>query len=266
MHEVAGATPDTLARIRMLAREVQRMRYAANDIGLGRGWGYRPHPAAEVLSAGYGDCKDKSNLLCTLLRADGHRAYMLSVCSGNRDRVIPEWPSPSQFNHCIVAIRVPRDTRLPSVLEHPKLGTLMAFDPTDPLTAFGDLPASEQGALALIDDPAIDGLVRLPAAPPESQTFERVIDATLSETGALEAHLMERSAGQAAVQPQRRQQQRHGDRPLGQHAQAARQRRRQPPAGPQPLAAHRLERRQQRQRRSISSSRRPCSHATSAAT
>src|SRR5207244_747263 len=40
VHEVAGATPDTLARIRMLAREVQRMRYAANDIGLGRGWGY----------------------------------------------------------------------------------------------------------------------------------------------------------------------------------------------------------------------------------
>jgi len=43
------------------------------------------------------------------------------------------------------------------------------------------------------------GQAHQPAAPPESQAFGRVIDATLSETGALEAHFMERSAGQAAV-------------------------------------------------------------------
>ena len=124
---------------------------------------------------------------------------MLSVFANNRHHVIPDWPSPSQFNHCIVALRVPAGTRLPAAFHHPTLGALLAFDPTDPLTVLGDLPGGEQGSLALLSDCADGPLVRLPVAPAETARLDRVIDATLSAEGALTAHLGESSVGQAAT-------------------------------------------------------------------
>ena len=195
-----GAERDTLQRIGALARDVQQTNYVSNDLGLARGWGYRPHPAEQVLAAGYGDCKDKSNLLCALLRAAGHEAWMVSAYSGGRHHVVPDRPTPLQFNHCIVVMRVPQGTVLPAVFRHPALGTLLAFDPTDRLTTFGDLPEDEQGSLVLIDLPAGSELVRLPVSPAESRGFDRSIRATLAADGRLEAHVEERSRGQAAVQ------------------------------------------------------------------
>ncbi len=197
---LTAGVADTLARLRAIARSAQALNYVAVDLGLGHGGGYVPHPAADVLRLGYGDCKDKANLLRALLAADGARAWMLLVSSRDRDRVEERWPSPMQFDHCILAVRVPRSVHLPAVFEHPVLGPLLAFDPTDPLTAFGDLPAAEQGALGLLVATEGGGLVRLPAAPPEANRFERRIDATLQADGSLTARLVERSVGQQAVE------------------------------------------------------------------
>jgi hypothetical protein len=194
-----GTESDTLKRLARLARDVQRTNYVALDLGLANGWGYRPHPAEEVLAAGYGDCKDKANLLCALVRAAGHDAWMVSAYSGSRHFVDPDRPTPSQFNHCIVAMRVPEGSRLPAAFPHPTLGTVLAFDPTDPLTEFGDLPEAEQGSLVLFNIPGSSEPVRLPLSPPESRRFERTIRATLSDKGELEAHVEERCFGQAAV-------------------------------------------------------------------
>ncbi|HTQ43168.1 MAG TPA: transglutaminase domain-containing protein, partial [Polyangiaceae bacterium] len=194
----AGA-PDTLARLAALARDVQRTNYVQVTLGLERGAGYRPHPAAQVMAAGYGDCKDKANLFCALARAAGLEAFMVSVEAENRDHVVPDWPSPSQFDHCIVLVRVPPGTRRPAVFRHPSLGPVMAFDPTDPCTAFGDLPRDEQGSWALVSAASGGTLVRLPVASPESARMSRAMDATLSAQGALEAHVEERSIGQSAA-------------------------------------------------------------------
>lgn len=190
---------DTLARIRALARGVQALNYVAVDLGVGRGGGYRPHPAAEVLRLGYGDCKDKANLLCTLLESAGLKGWLMVVHSGSRDRVDERWPSPGQFDHCIVALQVPRGTKRTGVFEHPRFGTLMAFDPTDPLTVFGDLPQAEQGALGLLVAPESGGLVRLPAAAPADDRLDRNLEATLDADGNLTARVIERSVGQQAV-------------------------------------------------------------------
>ena len=194
---LASRAPDSLARIRSVACYVQGLNYVAIDFNIGRGWGYRPNEAGRVLRAGYGDCKDKANLLCTMLRAVGHDAWLMPVYSGSRDRVDSAWPSPSQFNHCIVAIRAPTSYRGP-VIEGDRWGRWLAFDPTDPLTAFGDLPEDQQGSWGLPMMREGPGLVRLPVQPTDGNRLERRVDATLTPTGRLSATLTERSQGQAA--------------------------------------------------------------------
>jgi transglutaminase-like putative cysteine protease len=194
---LSGSAADSLARIRAIAEYVQRLNYVAIELNIGRGWGYRPTSADAVLRAGYGDCKDKANLLCTLLRAAGHESWLLPVYWGSRDRVDSAWASPGQFNHCIVGIRIPASYRGP-VIEAASGERLLAFDPTDPLTTFGDLPREQQGSWALLVSPGSGGLVRLPMQPADRYRLERRVDATLSPAGRLDARVVERSNGQTA--------------------------------------------------------------------
>ena len=50
----------------------EHVRYVALEFGFG---GYQPHAADDVLSNGYGDCKDKAGLLQSLLTAAGIKSY-----------------------------------------------------------------------------------------------------------------------------------------------------------------------------------------------
>lgn len=56
--------------IRALAAFVQRLRYVAVNVNPSGGGGFVPRDADAVLAQGFGDCKDKANLLRTLLRAE----------------------------------------------------------------------------------------------------------------------------------------------------------------------------------------------------
>ena len=145
-----SAIPGEMPTVRAAAWFVQDIRYVSIQMGIGRGGGYRPRQASEVLQRGYGDCKDKANLLCALVRAMGGRAWLVPVYSGDPDYVHEEWASPQQFNHCIAAISVSDSCRAPAIAQHPVLGRLLYVDPTDPDTPCGELPAGEQGALAVI--------------------------------------------------------------------------------------------------------------------
>jgi transglutaminase-like putative cysteine protease len=196
---LTATVSEPLARIHALARAVQGLNYIQIDLGIGRGWGWRPRAASDVLRAGYGDCKDKSNLLRALLHAAGFNAWLMLVYSRDRDRVDERRVSPYQFDHCIVAVRVPDDTGLPGVFRQPGLGTLLAFDPTDPFTSLGDLPADEQGSLALLVSRSAGGLVRLPVAPPEENRIERKVEAFLDAAGRLTARLELIGVGQEAA-------------------------------------------------------------------
>jgi transglutaminase-like putative cysteine protease len=63
-----GATE--LERIAAVGRYVQNIKYIAISTRLGRGGGYRPHPAVDVFTKSYGDCKDKANLMRTMLKIE----------------------------------------------------------------------------------------------------------------------------------------------------------------------------------------------------
>jgi len=201
--ELTANSKTELDRIRAIAQFVQRLRYISIDIGIGRGNGYRPHAASQVLAKAYGDCKDKANLMRALLKAINITAYPIAIYSGDATHVREEWASPSQFNHCIIAVRVSDETQSATIIQHPTLGRLLIFDATDEHTSVGDLPDDEQGSLALIVAGDLGTLSRMPVMPPESSQLDRQAEVVLSEAGDITATVREKSTGQTAVNERR---------------------------------------------------------------
>ena len=190
-------------RIQAIGRFVQSLHYVSIQTGLGRGGGYRPHAAVDVLAKSYGDCKDKANLMRSLLKTLGISSHLLVIFSGDSNYVREEWPSPQQFNHCIIAIQISPETQAPTIVSHPNLGRLLVFDPTDDDTPLGDLPRHEQGSLALLVAGDAGRLLQMPVMAPEANHRERQVEATLEPDGALSASLHESSRGQSAVDERR---------------------------------------------------------------
>jgi len=120
------------------------------------------------------------------------------IYAGDPDYVRPEWPSPQQFNHCIIAVKVNDETQTQTIVQSARLGRLLIFDPTAEETPVGDLPTYLQGSLALIDARESDALVQMPVTSPESNQLERVIDASIDGAGVLSAKIHEDARGQVA--------------------------------------------------------------------
>jgi transglutaminase-like putative cysteine protease len=186
-------------RIRAIGRHAQGVKYVSIQTGLGRGGGYRPHAAAEVLSKNYGDCKDKANLMRALLKAAGIESYPVAVFSGDRERVREDWPSPQQFNHAIIAVRLEDEIDAAAVATLPLLGRVLFFDPTDEYTPVGLLPQEEEGSLGLLVSADKGTLVSLPRSDPEANRVERRIDVTLAENGSLSGRIEDLAVGHAAA-------------------------------------------------------------------
>ena len=200
---VAGSATD-FDRLAPIARYVQSVKYIAISTRLGRGGGYRPHPAAEVFTKSYGDCKDKANLMRTMLKVAGIDSYLVAIYSGDRAHVREAWPSPWQFNHMILAAKVSPQTTAASVIEHPKLGRLLIFDPTDEMTPPGYLPDYEQDSLALVLAGESGALLRMPVTPPSANRVEREADVVLAADGGISAKAREHSFGESAADARRR--------------------------------------------------------------
>jgi hypothetical protein len=190
-------------KVEAIGRFVQGIRYVAVQTGLGRGGGYKPHAAADVLAKGYGDCKDKANLMRTMLRAVGVESYPVLIYSGDRRRVREDWASPQQFNHCILAAKVKGETSARATVKDPKLGNLLIFDPTDDFTPPGELPEDQEDSLALLVAPESTALLRMPSSPPEGNRLERQVEAVIGPGGELNAKVVDTAFGQSAVNMRR---------------------------------------------------------------
>jgi hypothetical protein len=194
----AGLTGE-FERLQALARYAQSIRYVSIQRNIGRGGGYQPHAAKDVFTRAYGDCKDKATLMRAMAHALGFKTYGVSAYSGDRDAVRPNWASPGQFNHAIMAIVVGEATESPAVIAVPGIGRLLFFDPTDPHTSFGHLPLDEQGSHVLIEAGEQGKLVQLPMAPSVANLMERTIEMELLADGGMKAQLVEKSRGDAAA-------------------------------------------------------------------
>jgi hypothetical protein len=188
-----------LEKIRAIGAFVQNLQYISIDIGVGHGNGYRPRPSNTVLSRGYGDCKDKANLMRAMLRVLKIEAYPIAIFSGDPTFTRAEWASPDQFNHCIIAVKVSDETKASTIINHPALGRLLIFDATDPYTPVGDLPDYLQGSNALIMAGDQGGLAKMPITPPETDLLERKIEAKINETGEITGVINEHANGQSST-------------------------------------------------------------------
>ncbi len=197
--ELTANAKTEFEKIQAIGNYVQKVQYISIQTNIGHGGGYRPHAAAEVFSKSYGDCKDKANLMRAMLRTVGIDAVLVGIYSGDPDYVRAEWPSPDQFNHCIIAVKIGSDTQAPTVIQHPRLGRLLIFDPTDEATPIGDLPFYLQGSLAMLVSKDIDGLVQMPVTPPDMNQLERSGDFQLDADGQLTGGIKERARGQVAA-------------------------------------------------------------------
>jgi hypothetical protein len=113
----------------------REIRYVS--IGLGKS-GYEPENAKKVFENKYGDCKDKSTLLISMLRAAGIPAHYVLIPTNNMGNLIKDFPYPFQFNHCIVAIE--------------KEGKYHFIDPVADNYHFDYLPGSDRNRDVLIFD------------------------------------------------------------------------------------------------------------------
>jgi transglutaminase superfamily protein len=199
VHELTAAAATPYARIQAIAHYVQQIKYVAIETNLARGGGYQPHMASQVFTRNYGDCKDKANLMRAMLKIAGLDSYLVAIFSGDPYSVHPEWPSPEQFNHMIIAVRVPDDVSVGSVFTHPQLGRLLIFDPTSESTPAGDIPNYEQGSYALVLAGSRGDLVKIPFTPAEADRTSVEVRGTLSETGALDVAIAMSSQGQSAA-------------------------------------------------------------------
>jgi hypothetical protein len=197
--ELTANSKTELEKIRAIGTFVQNLQYISIDIGVGYGNGLRPRPSNLVLARGYGDCKDKANLMRAMLKALKIEAYPIAIYSGDSSFVREEWASPSQFNHCIIAVKVSDGTLAATVINHPKLGRLLIFDATDPYTTVGDLPDYEQGSLALIIAGDNGGLSKMPVTPPEFNAWKRTVEVNLKGDGAIDGTIREKATGQKST-------------------------------------------------------------------
>jgi hypothetical protein len=196
--ELIGNAKTELERIHAIANFVQNLQYISIDIGVGYGNGLIPRSSSLVLQRGYGDCKDKANLMRAMLKSIGIESYPVVIYSGDPTFVREEWPSTRQFNHCIIAIKVSDSTQAATILGHAKLGRLLIFDATDSYTPVGDLPEHEQGSLALILAGENGTLTKMPVTAPEANKITRQTEMALDINGNLSGVIRERSVGQTA--------------------------------------------------------------------
>lgn len=199
--EVNGLTAGkaaSLQKMQAIAGFVQHdIRYVAIELGIG---GWQPHAAPDVFSHRYGDCKDKATLMRTMLRQVGMDSYHV-VINTRRGSVTRKTPAHNGFNHAILAIKLPDDVNDPSliaVMQHPKLGRILFFDPTDDLTPFGQIRGPLQANYGLLVTPDGGELVELPQQPSTMNSIQRTARLTLDSTGTLKGDVKEVRLGDRA--------------------------------------------------------------------
>lgn len=142
---------------------------------------HRPYPPAQVLQRRYGDCKDKTLLMVSMLRELGIDAQPVLVSTYFKKGLERMLPSPILFDHAIVRTRVQ--------------GKTYYFDPTR-LGQYGLLDRMGQthgGAQVLAIDAATDALETIPypadAALYTDRRSERVVVKALDQPAELQAHM-----------------------------------------------------------------------------
>jgi tetratricopeptide (TPR) repeat protein len=169
------------AKIRAIYHFVAaNIRYVGIELGQSA---YQPSPAAEVFQMQYGDCKDKTTLLISMLDLVGIKAYPVLISVAPYERVDTTLPALNQFNHMIAAIPTGANTYI-------------WLDPTSATCSYGDLPYNTQGRTGFLISDTHGEFVETPVFPSESNRLVSTTDMTLNSKGTVEGTLHIQTSGQ----------------------------------------------------------------------
>jgi hypothetical protein len=196
--ELTAGAPDLFTKLSRITAYIQNnVRYFIVARGIG---GWQAHYAGDIYRNRYGDCKDKTTLLISMLQAIGTRAYYLHVDS-ERGIIDPATPS-LDGNHMITAIELPDGEKDPRLMARAKTlngKTLLIFDPTDEVTPVGLIRGELQGAYGNLSNGTQSQVLQMPLLPPESAGRTRSGSFTLAADGALAGDVNELFTGDDAA-------------------------------------------------------------------
>ena len=138
----------------------ERVRYVAIELGISA---YQPRPAAKTLRNEFGDCKDMTTLLVSLLRESGIKAWPVLLEAGWHGNVADQLPAPSAFNHAICLAEI--------------AGKQIWLDATAQVCPYGTVPAADRGCETLVVRNGKADFVRIPASRPGDE--ETILEAKL---------------------------------------------------------------------------------------
>jgi hypothetical protein len=177
----ANATTDP-DRVHRLYEYVQKIRYIAIELGQS---GYVPHRPFEILGRRYGDCKDHSILLMSLLTAIDIPSVPVLIETRDEGATDPNFPS-WQFNHMIVQARPPGSPAL-------------WLDAPSRETPFGGLPYDDEGVNVLVIEPDGSSHIELtPACDAPDNEYDHQLAATVGVDGSVGYHADFRFTGHPA--------------------------------------------------------------------
>jgi len=184
VQELIAGGPDFYTKLSRITESIQKdIRYFVVSRGIS---GLQANHASDIFRNRYGDCKDKTTLVISMLQVAGIHAFYVPV-DDRRDVVDPDDPS-LVGDHMITAIEIPadvQDARLQAIVKAKDGKRYLIFDPTNEHTAVGNLPSYEQGGYGILSAGAASQVIELPVLAPEANGTERKGEFALTPDGAL---------------------------------------------------------------------------------
>jgi len=168
--ELTGGLSTAEEKIEALFDYVKvEIRYVSLDLGKS---GYEPENARKVFQDKYGDCKDKSTLLISMLRAAGIPAYYVLIPTSSVGNLIKDFPYPFQFNHCIVSTE--------------ENGKYQFIDPVAKNYRFDYLPGADRNRGVLIFNDEKIVFDKTPLAEPDENSYFSQSQIKIGPDGSIE--------------------------------------------------------------------------------
>lgn len=164
--KVLRESSDLMERIEKLYANLQSStRYVAIAMGIG---GWQPHSAQSVFENRYGDCKDLSLFMVSMLREIGVESHLALVRTRDEGVVLKDFPS-NQFNHAIALVPFGQDT--------------MWLECTADLLPAGELPYTDEGCDVLVMKGGTCEFARTPESTCEENAWAARIEGRIDASG-----------------------------------------------------------------------------------
>jgi transglutaminase-like putative cysteine protease len=165
VRELVAGAPDTRTKVaRIYDWAIRNTRYVALEFGI---HGFLPYRVPDIVSRGFGDCKDTASLIYTMLREAGIDARIVLIRTRQNGGIAEAPASLAVFDHAIAYV--------------PELD--LYLDGTAEFSGIEDLPQMDQGVMVLRVGPDDVEFTRTPVLAADRNQRTRRVSMALTEDG-----------------------------------------------------------------------------------